>query len=125
MEKEKIDIVIDKLSYIESQIETISEEIEEINCKFHMMENVIKNLDLKVIEKHFKNFNCSLISLESREENYITNQEKCNQMINELKGVVSSSRAALCERKDHDTHLINSINSNIQNYLSSIHFSVK
>jgi hypothetical protein len=117
---EKSEDPLDCLKNINKILNDICEYVDSINNRLYFIEDKLKNLKLEKVASSFQKFNSSYMTLIDREEDYLKNQEKCNQMINELKGVVSMSRASLSDRKNHDHILLN----NLQVYLDGNLFLV-
>lgn len=95
MDEETRDVlykILDAVQDMEEDVSLMRERVYELE----------KNLSMGNILNAFNEFHDRLRSLGEREKDYLINQQKCNAMINELKGVVSISRGALAERKEAD-----------------------
>ena len=84
---------------------------ESVVCLFERMEEINERLiDISDSLSHLPN-NVEMMSfnimLKDTVEKIDSNAKKCNEMINELKGIVSMARASISETKDLDVKKLN------------------
>lgn len=74
-----------------NDIKEIKEWMRHLSDRLEMIEDNLHGVTGEVLENELCNF-----------EDYIKNVDKLNAMVNEFKGCISMSRAALCDRKEID-----------------------
>jgi prefoldin subunit 5 len=84
------------------KIEDLEDNVQDIKISMDKVESKLSNLDLSGVESRFTEFNNALVVIQDREKDYLDNQARCNQMVNELKGIVSQVRGDMINKSLFD-----------------------